>query len=125
MARALVTGGAGFIGAHLTARLVQRGMEVVVLDNLSWGHASKVESLPGVTLVQADVRQLPEVAAKLGSFSHVFHLAALISAYQSLESPDEYFDTNVSGLLRVLELCGKSARPRVVFASTVCSGRFT
>jgi UDP-glucose 4-epimerase len=114
----LITGGAGFIGAHLTARLVERGLEVVVLDNLSWGHANKVESLPGVTVVEADVRQLPAVMPKLGSFSHVFHLAALISAYQSLEAPDEYFDTNVNGLLRVLELCGKSSQPRLVFAST-------
>lgn len=116
--RALVTGGAGFIGAHLTARLVERGFEVVVLDDLSWGDASKLAGLPAVRLLRGDVQELPQLAAQLGSFSHVFHLAALISAYQSLEQPDQYFDTNVKGLLRVLELCAKSQAPRLVFAST-------
>ncbi len=114
-----MTGGAGFIGAHLVARLAARGAEVVVVDNLSWGHAAKVEAVPGVKLLREDVRNLRARAAELGSFSHVFHLAALISAYQSLESPDEYFDTNVTGLLRLLETCGnRQAPPRLVFAST-------
>jgi UDP-glucose 4-epimerase len=85
---------------------------------MSWGDARKVESLPGVTVMPGDVRKLANASAKLGSFTHVFHLAALISAYQSLEAPDEYFDNNVNGLLRVLELCGKSEKPRLVFAST-------
>lgn len=118
MARALVTGGAGFIGAHLVARLVERGLDVVVLDDLSWGTQSKVDGLKGVTFVKGDIRQLAQLSPTLGSFTHVFHLAALISAYQSLEEPDAYFDTNVNGLLRVLELCGQSQQPRLVFAST-------
>ncbi len=117
MARALVTGGAGFIGAHLTARLVERGFEVVVVDDLSWGHAHKLTGLKGVQLIEGDIRKLPQLG-KLGEFSHVFHLAALISAYQSLEEPDQYFDANVNGLLRVLELCKASQKPRLVFAST-------
>jgi UDP-glucose 4-epimerase len=118
VARALVTGGAGFIGAHLVARLVERGLEVVAFDDLSWGNQSKLDGLKGVTFVKGDIRQLPELSSKLGTFTHVFHLAALISAYQSLEEPDAYFDTNVNGLLRVLELCSKSPQPRLVFAST-------
>jgi UDP-glucose 4-epimerase len=117
VARALVTGGAGFIGAHLTARLVERGFEVVALDDLSWGNAHKLDGLKGVRLIEGDIRKLPQLGP-LGAFSHVFHLAALISAYQSLEEPDQYFDTNVNGLLRVLELCKGSERPRLVFAST-------
>jgi UDP-glucose 4-epimerase len=117
--RFLVTGGAGFIGAHVTARLAARQAEVVVVDNLSWGHAQKVEGLPGVRLIRGDVRRLGELRSQLGSFSHVFHLAALISAHESLEQPDEYFDTNVKGLLRVLETTATKERPpRVVFAST-------
>ncbi len=118
MSRALVTGGAGFIGAHLSARLVERGLEVVVVDDLSWGDAKKLDGLKNVSFVQGDIRDLAKLSPKLGSFSHVFHMAALISAYQSLEAPDDYFATNVGGLLRVLELCSKSQAPRVVFAST-------
>jgi UDP-glucose 4-epimerase len=118
VARALVTGGAGFIGAHLVARLVERGLDVVALDDLSWGQQHKVDGLKGVTFVKGDIRQLPQLSSQLGTFTHVFHLAALISAYQSLEEPDAYFDTNVNGLLRVLELCSKSQQPRLVFAST-------
>jgi UDP-glucose 4-epimerase len=116
--RALITGGAGFIGAHLTARLVELDFEVVVLDDLSWGDQRKLEGLKGVRFLQGDIKRLADHASELGQFSHVFHLAALISAYQSLDEPDQYFDTNVNGLLRVLELCSKSSQPRLVFAST-------
>lgn len=118
MTRALVTGGAGFIGAHLTARLVQLGLDVVVVDNLSWGDATKLQGMKGVTLIERDVRELGQSSPQLGSFSHVFHLAALISAYESLERPDAYVDANVNGLLRLLEACRNSTSPRLVFAST-------
>ncbi len=118
MERFLVTGGAGFIGAHLVARLVERA-EVVVVDDMSWGDASKLTRLQGVKVIREDVRRLKDRGGELGRFSHVFQLAALISAYQSLENPDEYFETNVGGLLGVMETCGSVEQPpRLVFAST-------
>jgi nucleoside-diphosphate-sugar epimerase len=116
--RALITGAAGFIGAHLTARLVEQGVEVVAIDNLSWGHAEKIESLPNVKLIRGDVRSIGDWTSEIGEITHVFHLAALISAYDSLEKPDEYIDCNVMGLLRLLELLKTQQSPRLVFAST-------
>jgi UDP-glucose 4-epimerase len=115
--KALVTGGAGFIGAHLVRRLLQTGFEVIVLDDLSWGDPQKVE-LPGVRLIRDSVLNLAAHRAELAQVTHVFHLAALISAYDSLTQPDTYVQTNVLGLLRVIELCGALQRPRLVFAST-------
>jgi nucleoside-diphosphate-sugar epimerase len=115
---ALVTGGAGFIGAHLVKRLARDGWRIAVLDDLSWGDPRTIEGLDGVELIRADVANINHYQDILGGVSHVFHLAALISAYQSLEQPDAYLETNVTGLLRVLETCSHLSRPRVVFAST-------
>jgi UDP-glucose 4-epimerase len=113
----LVTGGAGFIGAHLVKRLVGEGVRVVVLDDLSWGDAKKVD-LPGVEVIRSDVADIAKHAAAFANVSHVFHLAALISAYDSLTEPDPYVATNVLGVLRLIEACSSLNRPKVVFAST-------
>lgn len=115
---ALITGGAGFIGTHLSRRLVSEGFEVTVLDDLSWGHREGVELIPGVTMIQGSVLNLPAVLDGRTHFTHVIHLAALISAYESLELPEKYLENNVTGLLRVIELCEQLEHPRVVFAST-------
>lgn len=118
MSRALVTGGAGFIGSHLVPRLVAEGFDVVVVDDLSWGRAEHVLQQRGVTFVRGDVQELERLVPDPRGITHVFHLAALISAYESLEKPDLYLRNNVQGLLRVLELCSRLESPRLVFAST-------
>jgi len=115
---ALVTGGAGFIGAHLVRRLATDGYRVIVVDDLSWGEARRVEPLSNVQLIRADIATIGEHERILRDVGLVFHLAALISAYESLESPDAYFKTNVTGLLRILEACSRLSRPRFVLAST-------
>lgn len=117
MKKALVTGGAGFIGAHLVRRLVEAEYEVVVVDNLSWGDARKLPTT-GTRLISDSVLNLAKYEPELTGVTHVFHLAALISAYDSLLTPDPYVETNVLGLQRVLEACAKLERPRLVFAST-------
>ncbi len=118
MSRALVTGGAGFIGRHLVQALIDRGLDVLVLDNLSWGSREALLQIRGVELVEGDAADLPQVLGRHGSFTHVFHLAALISAYESLEKPDDYLKANVTGLLRLIDFCRSLASPRLVFAST-------
>lgn len=117
MKSVLVTGGAGFIGAHLVRRLVDEGARVVVIDDLRWGEAKKID-LPGVELIVADIADIASYRSAFAGASHVFHLAALISAYDSLTEPDPYFRTNVLGTLRVLEICRELPRPKLVFAST-------
>jgi UDP-glucose 4-epimerase len=118
LSKALITGGAGFIGSHLVGRLLARGFEVLVVDDLSWGRAEHVASTRGLTFIKGDVSELDSLLSNQQGITHVFHLAALISAYESLEKPDAYFRTNVNGLLRVLELCRRLEGPRLVFAST-------
>lgn len=116
MSTALVTGGAGFIGSHLTARLARDGFQVVVVDDLSWGRAERLPA--GVQLIRGDIAD-PAVLAQVDApVSHVFHFAALISAQQSLSEPDAYFRANVEGTLRLIERCSTLGPCRFVFAST-------
>ncbi len=94
------------------------GFDVVVVDDMSWGKAERLSGIPRTTLEQASVLDLPGLTEKLAGVTHVFHLAALISAFESIEQPDRYLTTNVFGTLRVLELCKALKQPRLVFAST-------
>lgn len=116
MSIALVTGGAGFIGSHLTRRLVNEGFDVVVVDDLSWGRADSLP--PGVRLVRGDVGDAAVLDQVGGGVSHVFHFAALISAQQSLSEPDIYIRSNVNGTLRLIQQCARWRPCRFVFAST-------
>jgi UDP-glucose 4-epimerase len=115
----LVTGGAGFIGSHLTDALLARGDRVVVVDNLESG---KIDNLPvgnpSLHFVQADVRELDAIASEIPSIDGVIHLAALISGYDSLSAPDDYWDVNVTGLLRVIDFVRDRNVGRVVLASS-------
>ncbi len=106
--RAVVTGGAGFIGSHLVDALVARGDEVTVIDNLSSGRRENVN--PGAMLVEHDIREPFEVEADA-----VFHLAAQADVVTSVEQPTYDAEVNVIGTLRVLE-AAKGAQ--VVFTST-------
>jgi len=117
VSRALITGGAGFIGGHLSQRLLELGMDVLIVDDLSWGRRERLKPSPKVRFIEGSVLDLPRLVPDLAGVTHVFHLAALISAYESLEKPDVYFNVNINGLLRVLELC-RGISPRLVFAST-------
>jgi UDP-glucose 4-epimerase len=113
--RALVTGGAGFIGSHVVDALVERGDEVVVLDNLATGRRENVN--PGATLVEGDIR-----AAAGDTFDDArpevcFHLAAQADVGTSVEQPDLDADVNVLGTVRVLEAARRHGT-QLVFTST-------
>ena len=115
----LVTGGAGFIGSHLCDALVGRGDKVVVLDDLSSGkRGNLIETSTGVTLIEGDIRNLPLFEAQIPPVDGIIHLAALISGYDSLTSPDEYDDVNIRGTLRVIEFAARRNVGRIVFASS-------
>ena len=113
----LVTGGAGFIGCHLVARLVQDGHRAIVLDDLSFG---RIENLAGldVELIRADVRDVGAHIEHLRGVRSVFHLAALVSSHDSLKQPERYIGTNLLGTLAVIRLCQSLEQPRLVFASS-------
>lgn len=115
--RMLVTGGAGFIGAHVCAALARAGHEVLVVDNLSSG---RVEQLPaGVRCIATDILAA-DLSATFSDFAPevVVHLAAQISVSQSLEFPMHDLRTNLLGTVNVLEAAHKAGARRVVFSSS-------
>lgn len=112
--RAIVTGGAGFIGSHVVDALLARGDEVHVLDDLSKGTRERVA--PGAELHVADIRQPDEVFDAVQPEA-VFHLAAQADVRVSVERPDHDADVNVLGTVRILE-ASRRHDAKIVFSST-------
>jgi UDP-glucose 4-epimerase len=112
--RAIVTGGAGFIGSHAVDALIARGDEVHVLDDLSKGRRERVA--PKAELHVADVRE-PDAVFDQARPDIVFHLAAQADVRVSVERPSYDADVNVLGTVRILEAAHRHDA-RVVFAST-------
>lgn len=122
--RALVTGGAGFIGSHLTELLLQEGHEVCVVDNLYSGrlrNLGAVENHPGFSFHEMDIRDLEDSVFE--GVDWVFHLAGLADIVPSIENPRDYFEVNVDGTFNVLECAKKAQVKRLVYAaSSSCYG---
>jgi UDP-glucose 4-epimerase len=117
--RALVTGGAGFIGSHIAQRMVEAGHEVVVLDNFFSGSRANIAAIgKDVRVVEGDVRDLATVEACAAGCDVVFHEAAIVSVPYSVENPQESHDVNIQGTLNVLQAARKAGTRRVVFASS-------
>ena len=125
MARVLVTGGAGFIGSHVTEALLARGDEVVVLDNFNDFYDPAIKranaaALKGARVVTGDIRD-EALVAKLfaeGRFDAVIHLAAMAGVRPSLLDPLHYADVNVRGTVILLEELRKRPATRFLFASS-------
>src|SRR6185312_13545003 len=98
--RVLVTGGAGFIGAHLCRRLLADGHTVSVVDNESTGRRENLA--PGIRFVQGDVTRLAEVEPEFaGRVDAVFHTAGQVSIIRSFSDPTQDLRTNVEGTLNI------------------------
>jgi len=118
----LVTGGAGFIGSHLTQHLVQLGAKVRVLDDFSSGHRTNLDGLD-VSVVTGSVLDTNAITEAVEGCSHVFHEAAFISVPESFENPDKCFEINIKGTSNVLKIAKKECCQRVIFAaSAACYG---
>jgi nucleoside-diphosphate-sugar epimerase len=117
--RALVTGGAGFIGSHIAHRLVSTGHEVVVLDNFLTGSRANVAPIADrIRVVEGDVRHAATVEECAAGCEVVFHEAAIVSVPYSVEHPQESHDVNIQGTINVLQAARKAKTRRVVFASS-------
>lgn len=113
--RILVTGGAGYIGAHTVHLLLQRGYGVTVIDNLSRGYRHNVE---GVAFQQLDIRDTDAVARVAEGHDAVIHFAAYIAVGESMKAPEAYFANNVGGSLSLLTAMARAGVKRMVFSST-------
>jgi nucleoside-diphosphate-sugar epimerase len=115
--KALVTGGAGFIGSNLVRALLEEGYEVRVLDNFSTGHRANLAGLE-VDLVEGDLRSYERVATATRGVDLVFHQGALPSVPRSVQDPITSSEVNVGGTLNVLLAARDQSVSRVVAASS-------
>jgi UDP-glucose 4-epimerase len=111
----LVTGGAGYVGSVCAARMVEFGHEVVVVDDLSTGHADAVPH--GCRLVQADLADVADPLLAEG-FDGVLHFAAKSLVAESMTDPAKYWAGNVLTSVRLLDAVQRHGTPRLVFSST-------
>jgi len=114
----VVTGGAGFIGSHITKKLVERGDIVTVIDNMNTGKEKNLESvIDKINFVKGDILDTELLEGITKNVDGVFHQAALASVQDSFDEPDEYHNVNVNGTENILKLSKKYGF-KVVYASS-------
>jgi UDP-glucose 4-epimerase len=126
--RALLTGGAGFVGSHLADALLERGHSVTIVDDLSTGSIANVAHLkgrPGFTYVIDTIMKEPLTAELVDGADVVFHLAAAVGVKRIIESPVQTIETNVRGTEIVLAEASKKSRLVVVFSTSEVYGKST
>lgn len=123
---AVVTGGAGFIGSHLTDLLLAQGWTVRIVDDLTGGREANLAqhaSEPRLSLERRDIRQIEPGSALFEGARCVFHLAGIGDIVPSIERPVAYMDVNVQGTVRVLEAARSAGVEKLVYAaSSSCYG---
>ena len=113
-----VTGGAGFIGSHLVKNLVERGNEIIVIDNLNTGKKKNVKkNFKKINFFEVDIRDFSTIEDIMKNVDGIFHEAALASVQDSFRIPDKYFDVNVKGTENIFKI-GKKLGIKVVYASS-------
>lgn len=117
MNKVLITGGAGFIGSSIATELTSRGVEVVVLDNLTSGFRINIEGMRSVRFEQKDIRDA-DIGSMLEGVDTIFHLAASVGNKRSIDNPITDAEINVIGTLRVLEAARKARVEKVVVSSS-------
>jgi len=122
--RYLVTGGAGFIGSHLVRALLERGDTVRVLDNFSSGRRENLEGATAsnngrrLEIMEGDIRDAAAVADAVRNVEVIFHEAAFVSVPESMEKPQDCFDTNITGTSILFEAARNAGVRRTVIASS-------
>ncbi len=120
----LVTGGAGFIGSHIVDLLLSKGHDVIVLDNFSTGRPQNLDHVKDkIKLVQCDIGIEGDWTKCFDGVDWVLHIAALADIVPSIQNPDSYYRSNVTGTFNVLQACREHGIKRVVYAaSSSCYG---
>tara|TARA_B100002019_G_C21233805_1_gene581594 strand:- start:478 stop:1455 length:978 start_codon:yes stop_codon:yes gene_type:complete len=122
--KAIVTGGAGFIGSHIVELLVKKKFAVTVIDNFATGRFDNLSKVSKkITLINASVVDLKKFEKNFKNTDYVFHLAALADIVPSIEDPELYYRTNVTGTLNVLRASKKYGVKKVIYAASAsCYG---
>lgn len=115
----LITGGCGFIGSHIADALVRAGHRVRILDNLSSGYLKNIRHLGNeVEFIEGDIRDRKIVERAIEGIQFVFHEAALVSVFDSVDHPEDSHDINITGTLNILMSAKKHGVKRIVAASS-------
>ena len=124
--KAIVTGGCGFIGSHITDRLLSEGYQVIVIDNMSTGRKANLAHHSqniNLSIVEADINDIDTTYKYYEGVDVVFHIAALADIVPSIEQPAQYYHANVNGTFQVLECARKAGVKRLIYAaSSSCYG---
>jgi nucleoside-diphosphate-sugar epimerase len=118
MAHYLVTGGAGFIGSHLTEEIARRGHRVRVADSLITGKRSNIAHIPGVEFVEGDLADVEFAKQAAAGCDYVLHQAAIPSVPRSVKDPITSNRANVDGTLNILVAARDAGVKRLVFAAS-------
>jgi len=124
--RALVTGGAGFIGSHLAERLVKDGQKVTVVDNLSTGSLRNIEGFknrPEFDFVEGDIRDAGLMESLIGRCDIIYHLAAAVGVMLIADRPVHTIRTNIGGTEVVLDAANKFGRKILIASSSEVYGK--
>ena len=122
----LITGGAGFIGSHLTDRLVKDGHHVTTLDNLATGRRENLSAHLGgdkVELIEGSILDLPLLDKLINENDYVFHLAAAVGVFNIVNHPLDSLKTNIRGTENVLETAHKYTKPVFITSSSEVYGK--
>ena len=124
----LVTAGAGFIGSHLTERLLNDGHSVTVLDNLSTGQLSNISHLlenESLNVVEGDIRQKESLEEHIQQADRIFHLAAAVGVLNIVNDPIGSMETNLVGSSNMFSLALKYKKPIFITSSSEIYGKNT
>ena len=116
--KVLVTGGAGFIGSNVVKLLVNKGYDVIILDNLNTGYRDNIENTKNVEFIQGDIRDNDLVYNLVKKVNGIFHLAADVGNIKSIENPVEDAEVNVLGTLNLLNAAKEYKVSKFVFSSS-------
>ena len=122
--KVIITGGAGFIGSHLAEHLIKKKYKVVIIDNLSTGRLTNINSfIKKIKFIKANISKHGKWMSHFKNAKIVFHLAALADIVPSIQNPKKYFDANVVGTENIASTCIRYGVKKIIYsASSSCYG---
>ena len=117
MEKVIITGGAGFIGSHLTEELIKRGYSVTIVDDLSTGKQENIDG-NGADFIRGTITDLSLLQKSFQDTRYVFHQAAIPSVPRSIDDPQLSHEVNITGTLNVLLAARDNGVKKIIYASS-------